>query len=374
MTLIHDFHNNMKNNQYCVIMAGGHLNRFWPISREGMPGHFMDISGTGKSLVKMAYDRCTGVVPAENIIVITLAKFKDIIREQIPELPEENLLLEPYARRTAPCVAYSTYHLLKRDPHAVVAVTPADLVINDEKLFKDTLTNALDYAEKNPVLMTLGIKPSRPDTEYGYIQVVGGKDACNSLEPVKVKTFTEKPDAQIAEVFYRSGEFFWNSGIFVWQAGVIKEEMEKYIPEITRLFDGWEGALGSSAEKVFIERAYTDCVKLSIDYGVMEKTDRAWLYPVHFGWSDIDSWENFYSSISNKDSDGNIANTSKVILQNDKRNIILTKDKEKLLILRGLEDCIVVDTEDVLLICPRDDKQYKELVNSTRMPGYDKYR
>ena len=355
-------------------MAGGHLNRFWPISREGMPGHFMDISGTGKSLVKMAYDRCTGVVPAENIIVITLAKFKDIIKEQIPELPEENLLLEPYARRTAPCVAYSTYHLLKRDPHAVVAVTPADLVINDEKLFKETLTNALDYAEKNPVLMTLGIKPSRPDTEYGYIQVVGGKDACNSLEPVKVKTFTEKPDAQIAEVFYRSGEFFWNSGIFVWQAGVIKEEMEKYIPEITRLFDGWEGALGSSAEKVFIERAYTDCVKLSIDYGVMEKTDRAWLYPVHFGWSDIDSWENFYSSISNKDSDGNISNTSKVILQNDKRNIILTKDKEKLLILRGLEDCIVVDTEDVLLICPRDDKQYKELVNSTRMPGYDKYR
>lgn len=355
-------------------MAGGHLNRFWPISREGMPGHFMDISGTGKSLVRKAYDRCTGVVPAENIIVITLAKFKDIIKEQIPELPEENLLLEPYARRTAPCVAYSTYHLLKRNPHAVAAVTPADLVINDEKLFKETLTNALDYAEKNPVLMTLGIKPSRPDTEYGYIQVVGGKDACNSLEPVKVKTFTEKPDAQIAEVFYRSGEFFWNSGIFVWQAGVIKEEMEKYIPEITRLFDGWEGALGSSAEKVFIERAYTDCVKLSIDYGVMEKTDRAWLYPVHFGWSDIDSWENFYSSISNKDSDGNIANTSKVILQNDKRNIILTKDKEKLLILRGLEDCIVVDTEDVLLICPRDDKQYKELVNSTRMPGYDKYR
>lgn len=334
----------------------------------------MDISGTGKSLVRRAYDRCTGVVPAENIIVITLAKFKDIIKEQIPELPEENLLLEPYARRTAPCVAYSTYHLLKRNPHAVVAVTPADLVINDEKLFKETLTNALDYAEKNPVLMTLGIKPSRPDTEYGYIQVVGGKDACNSLEPVKVKTFTEKPDAQIAEVFYRSGEFFWNSGIFVWQAGVIKEEMEKYIPEITRLFDGWEGALGSSAEKVFIERAYTDCVKLSIDYGVMEKTDRAWLYPVHFGWSDIDSWENFYSSISNKDSDGNIANTSKVILQNDKRNIILTKDKDKLLILRGLEDCIVVDTEDVLLICPRDDKQYKELVNSTRMPGYDKYR
>ena len=210
--------------------------------------------------------------------------------------------------------------------------------------------------------------------EYGYIQEVGGKGACNSGDPVKVKTFTEKPDAEIADVFFRSGEFFWNSGIFVWQASVIKEEMERYIPEITRLFDGWEGALGSPAEEVFIERAYTDCIKLSIDYGVMEKTDRAWVYPIQFGWSDIDSWENYYSSIRSKDQDGNISNTQMKILQNDKRNIILTKNKNKLLMIRGLEDCLVVDTDDVLLICPRDDKQYKELVNSTRMPGYDKYR
>ena len=364
----------MKNNQYCVIMAGGHLNRFWPISREGMPGHFLDISGTGKSLVRMAYERCLGVVPEENILIITLGKFKGIINEQIPELPKENLLLEPYARRTAPCIAYATYTLLKRNPDAVMAATPADIIVNDEQLFKETMTHALDYAEKNPVLVTLGVKPDRPDTEYGYIQAVGGKGACSSGDPVKVKTFTEKPDAEIADVFFRSGEFFWNSGIFVWQASVIKEEMERYIPEITRLFDGWEGALGSPAEEVFIERAYTDCIKLSIDYGVMEKTDRAWVYPIQFGWSDIDSWENYYSSIRSKDQDGNISNTQMKILQNDKRNIILTKNKNKLLMIRGLEDCLVVDTDDVLLICPRDDKQYKELVNSTRMPGYDKYR
>ena len=364
----------MKNNQYCVIMAGGHLNRFWPISREGMPEHFLDISGTGKSLVRMAYERCLGVVPEENILIITLGKFKGIINEQIPELPKENLLLEPYARRTAPCIAYATYTLLKRNPDAVMAATPADIIVNDEQLFKETMTHALDYAEKNPVLVTLGVKPDRPDTEYGYIQAVGGKGACSSGDPVKVKTFTEKPDAEIADVFFRSGEFFWNSGIFVWQASVIKEEMERYIPEITRLFDGWEGALGSPAEEVFIERAYTDCIKLSIDYGVMEKTDRAWVYPIQFGWSDIDSWENYYSSIRSKDQDGNISNTQMKILQNDKRNIILTKNKNKLLMIRGLEDCLVVDTDDVLLICPHDDKQYKELVNSTRMPGYDKYR
>lgn len=355
-------------------MAGGHLNRFWPISREGMPGHFMDISGTGKSLVRMAYERCLGIVPQENIFVITLSKYRDIIRTQIPELPGGNLLLEPYARRTGPCIAYSTYYILKKDPDAVIACTPADIIIRDENLFKETLTNALNYASENPILLTLGVKPNRPDTEYGYIQVVGGKNAGNENRPVKVKTFTEKPSAEIAKAFYKSGEFYWNSGIFVWQGNVIKEEMEKYIPEITELFDGWEGALGTAEEKAFVERVYTDCTKLSIDYGVMEKTDRAWLYPVNFGWSDIDSWENYFSSIQNKDSDGNISNAPMRILQNDRRNIILTGDKNKLMMIKGLEDFIVVNTDDVLLICPRDDKQYKELVNSTRMPGYDKYR
>lgn len=364
----------MKQNQYCVIMAGGHLNRFWPMSREGIPGHFMDISGNGRSPVRMAYERCLGAVPAENILVITLARFKDIISRQIPELPERNILLEPYSRKTAPCIAYATYTLLKRDPEAVMAVTPADIIIKDEKLFRETLDNALDYAAENPVLMTLGIKPDSPNTEYGYIQAEGGKNACLKNEPVKVKTFTEKPDAEIAKAFFRSGEFFWNSGIFVWQASVIKDEMEKYIPDITNLFNGWEGAIGSPAEGSFIDRVYTDCPKLSIDYGVMEKTGRAWLYPVHFGWSDLDSWENFYSSIREKDGNGNISNTTRKITADVKRNILMTSDKEKLLVIRGLEDYIVVDTNDVLLICPRDDRQYKELVNNTMMPGYDKYR
>ena len=355
-------------------MAGGHLNRFWPISREDMPGHFLDITGNGKSLVRMAYDRCVGVVPTENIIVITLEKFKDIIREQIPELPEENLLLEPYGRRTGPCVAYSTYALLKRNPSAVVAVPPADLFINDVDQFREALANALDYATEHPVLMTLGIKPDRPDTDYGYIQAVGGKEACMKNEPVKVKTFTEKPNQEIADVFFKSGEFFWNTGIFVWQAAVIKDEMEKYMPNITCLFNGWEGALGTQAETVFGERAYTDCAKISIDYAVMEKTDRAWLYPVHFGWTDIDSWDNLYSCVGNRASDSNISNMQQKILQNCSKDIILTSDKKKLVAIRGMENFIVIDTDDVLLICPRDDKQYKELVNSTRMPGYDKYR
>ena len=364
----------MNSNQYCIIMAGGHLNRFWPISREDMPGHFLDISGNGKSLVRMAYDRCVGVVPQENIIVVTLSKFKDLVVKQIPELSEENLLLEPYGRRTGPCVAYSTYTLLKRNPDAVMAVTPSDLIIRDEDMFRKALSDALDYASANPVLMSLGVKPSSPDTEFGYIQAVGGREACSKNEPVKVKTFTEKPDREIAEVFYKSGEFFWNSGIFVWQANVIKEEMEKHVPEITRLFDGWEGALGTRAEEVFIERAYADCLKISIDYGVMEKTDKAWVYPVNFGWSDIDSWDALYSNMPDKDKDGNLSNTRSRILQKDRRNIILSSNKDKLVAIRGLEDCIVIDTDDVLLICPRDDSQYKELITGTGMPGFDEYR
>lgn len=350
------------------------MNRFWPISRADMPGHFLDISGNGKSLVRMAYDRCTGVVPPENIIIVTLAKFKDMVMKQIPELPEYNLLLEPYARRTGPCVAYATYTLLKRDRNAVMAVTPSDLIINDVESFRETMTNALDYASDKNILLALGIKPSKPDTDYGYIQVVGGKEACMRNEPVKVKTFTEKPDREIADIFFKSGEFFWNAGIFIWQANVIKDEMEKHIPEITRFFDGWEGALGTTAEKTFIERAYSDCTKISIDYGVMEKTDKAWVYPVNFGWSDIDSWEALYSNMPEKDSEGNLSNTRSKILQKDKRNIILSSNTDKLVAIRGLEDCIVIDTDDVLLICPRDDKQYKELVTGTGMPGFDEYR
>ena len=259
----------MNHNYYCVIMAGGYANHFWPLSRESRPKQFLNIAGRGHSFVRDAYERCLGLVPQENILIITLSRYKDLVREQIPELPAENLLLEPYGRKTAPCIAYATYTLLGRNPEAVVAVTPADLLIPDEGLFRETLSRALDYAARNEVLATLGIVPSRPDTNYGYIQAVGGALARNDDKPVKVKTFTEKPDAALAQVFYQSGEFFWNSGIFVWQARVIEEEMRKYTPEITTLFQGWESALGSPAEEVFLERAYTDCTKLSIDYGVM---------------------------------------------------------------------------------------------------------
>ncbi len=363
----------MNHNYYCVIMAGGYANHFWPLSRESRPKQFLNIAGRGHSFVRDAYERCLGLVPQENILIITLSRYKDLVREQIPELPAENLLLEPYGRKTAPCIAYATYTLLGRNPEAVVAVTPADLLIPDEGLFRETLSRALDYAARNEVLATLGIVPSRPDTNYGYIQAVGGALARNDDKPVKVKTFTEKPDAALAQVFYQSGEFFWNSGIFVWQARVIEEEMRKYTPEITTLFQGWESALGSPAEEVFLERAYTDCTKLSIDYGVMEKTDRAWLFPVRFEWSDIDNWESLYNSEA-KDGDGNLCLSPNNYLKDSSGNILLAQNAKKLIAVDGLKDYVVIDTPDVLLVCPRDSEQYRDFISGLSLPGFDEYK
>ena len=364
----------MKDNHYCVIMAGGYGKRFWPICRETLPKQFLDITGNGNSFVRAAYDRCAGLFKPENIFIITLEKYRRLVEQQIPELPEKNLLLEPYGRKTGPCVAYSTYTILKREPNAVMTVMPSDLVISDNEQFTHTILKAMEYAEAHPVLMTLGVKPTHPDPNYGYIQIKGGEEAYSDDVPMKVKTFTEKPDAALAEVFWKSGEFFWNSGIFVWQASVIKEEMEKYMPNITNLFSGWKTTLGSTAEAVFIERVYTDSEKISIDNGVMEKTDIAWLFPARFGWSDIDNWETFYKHYANKDADNNACNSKNTCLENAEGNLIISQDKNKLMAIKGLKDYIVIDTEDVLMICPKNDEEYKGFLTRTAMPGYNEFR
>ena len=355
-------------------MAGGGSAHFWPVSREALPKQFLKLTDSGVSCLRDAYDRCKGVVPEENILVITLSRYKEIVCGQIPELAPENLLLEPYGRKTAPCVAYSTFELLRRDPSAVAAMLPCDHVIKDTELFRKTLAHALDYASENAVLMTLGIVPSSPDPSFGYIQVVGGKKALSSEEPVKVKTFTEKPPEDLAKVFYSSGEFFWNAGVFVWQASLICEEINKYIPQIANCFAGWKDALGSSAEAMFLERAYTECPRLSIDYGVMEKTDKAWLYPVKFGWLDADNLAELYEFFPKYDRNRNAVYGAKTLIRDSGGNMLLSKTKGKLIAVRGLENFMVVDTPDALLICPKDEKQYKEFVARIGMPGYEKYR
>ncbi len=363
-----------KDNRYCVIMAGGTANRFWPVSRETKPKQFLDISGTGKSFVRTTYERFSEIVPKENIIIVTLTKFAELVHTQIPELPEGNLLLEPYARNTAPCIAYATYSILKRNPEATVIATPADHIITDEDKFKAAILKMMEYAENKPALMTLGIHPTNPDTDYGYIQAPRSKDNADADTPLKVKTFTEKPDKALAEVFCKTGEFYWNSGIFIWKASVIREEMEKYIPDVTSVFAGWEDALGSDKEQIFLEKVYSDCPKVSIDYGVMEKTDRAWLYCGDFGWSDIDGWDSLFRNYDRKTKDGNVVFTDKILAEGNKDSLLVSSNPKKLYAIKGLKDYAVVDTGDVLLICPKDDKQFKDFLSGLGMPEYEDFR
>ena len=243
-----------------------------------------DGSGTPDQL-RMTYDRFSRFIPKDRILVITLERYADTARLVLPFLSEENLLVEPHARKTAPCMAYAAYSLLVRDPEAVIVASPWDLYIRDESLFAQTIADACQYVEENDVLMTLGIVPKTPDVNFGYIQVREGRNAHLMAGPLQVKTFTEKPSAELAEVFVRTGEFFWNSGIFIWKAATIMAEMEQYLPEVTELFKGWQEHIG---ERSFVERAYAECTKISLDNGVMEHTSRAWLYPARFGWADIE--------------------------------------------------------------------------------------
>ena len=355
-------------------MAGGSGTRFWPVSRAAKPKQFLDITGTGKTFIQQTYDRFSKIVPMENIFVVTAQKYGKLVKEQLPQLKEENILLEPYSRNTAPCIAYATYKLLTINPDAHVVVTPSDHAITDEGLFAESILKAFDYVEQNDVLMTLGVVPTRPDTNYGYVQACGGKVSMASGEPMPVKTFTEKPDKDMAELFISTGEFFWNAGIFLWRAKTICEEMQKHLPEVAGLFDGWERAIGTKIENEFILRAFTDCINISVDYGVMEKTDRAWIYPVKFGWRDIGTWESLYRCINNTDNHDN-AIISEISLIKDTRNVMaVSSDRKKLIAIKGLENYMVIDTEDALVICPKDDKSFKDFISGIAMPEYEKYR
>ncbi len=354
-------------------MAGGSGSRFWPVSKTQKPKQFLSAGDSGKTLIRQTYERCLKIVPQENILVVTADKYHDLVREQLPEIEERNLLLEPYSRNTAPCIAYAMYTLMKRDSDARMAVMPSDHIIEDVDEFAHTIMNAFEHILANDVLMTLGVIPTRPDTNYGYVQTYGGRDAYKNNEPLQIKTFTEKPDKELAKVFISTGEFLWNAGTFVWRAATIKEEMEKHLPEVTGQFIGWERAMGSPIEREFIMRAYTDCPNISIAYSVMERTDRAWIYPAHFGWKDIGTWESLYTYIP-KDGEKNAIAADKSLIESTSDSLVVSQNKNKLIAVKGLEGFMVIDTPDALVICPKDDKIFKDFISGIAMPGYEKYR
>ncbi|WP_106831786.1 mannose-1-phosphate guanylyltransferase [Parabacteroides pacaensis] len=341
----------MKDN-YCVIMGGGIGSRFWPFSRESYPKQFLDFFGTGRSLLQMTFDRFNKIIPTENIYIVSNEKYASLIKQQLPELKDEQILMEPTRRNTAPCIAYAAYHIYACNPNANIVVAPSDHLILKEDQFLKDVNKALDFVKENKALVTLGIKPSRPETGYGYIQ------SSDSMlgEFTKVKTFTEKPNLELAKVFYESGEFFWNSGLFVWNVGTILEAFHKFLPDITTRFDLGKTKFNTEEEKVFIHENFPYCPNISIDYGVMEKADNVYMLCVDFGWADLGTWGSLFD-LAEKDKDNNAALKSQTLFYEANDNIVALENPKKLAVIQGLKDCIIADSGNVLLICKKGDEQ-----------------
>ncbi|MCH5221106.1 MAG: mannose-1-phosphate guanylyltransferase [Muribaculaceae bacterium] len=357
-------------HRYCVIMCGGIGSRFWPYSRTRLPKQFIDFLGTGRTLLQMSYDRISSIIPAENIIILTNERYFDLVCEQLPEISKENILLEPARRNTAPCIAWAAWHIASRDSEASMIVTPADHVITRVQEFRQSVIEGFDFVESHDALLTLGITPTRPETGYGYIQI--GNHTEGNIS--KVKTFTEKPDIELAKVFLASGEFFWNSGIFIWTAASIQSALRKNAPDIAGVFDSADKAvyLNKKSEDDFIASAFPGCVSISIDYSVMERANNVFVETVTFGWNDLGTWSALYD-LSPKNSEQNVTQNCNVLAYNSKGTIFAIRG-EKLVVVDGLDDYIVSDADGVLLICPKSREQkIKQMVTDAKVKFGDKY-
>jgi mannose-1-phosphate guanylyltransferase len=360
----------MNKHYYAAILAGGLGTRFWPKSRASFPKQFLDILGTGETLIQSAYKRYASFILPENIYIITSVEYVDIVKEQLPGIHPENILSEPSRKNTAPCVAYMALKLLQKDPEAAFVVAPSDHVVTDLDTFKNLSLEGLNFANENEAFVTLGIKPTYPNTGYGYIQYDTIKAKTDNV--FKVKTFTEKPDLELAKTFLASGDFLWNAGIFMWSAKNVLNAFEQFQPEMFELFTNEKNNFNIIEEKYALERIYPLCVSISIDYAIMEKADNVFVIPADFGWSDLGTWKSAYTNLD-KDGAGN-ALTSENIIAFDTHNSMISAPANKLLVLQGLEDFIVVDTDDVLLICKKEKEQHvKEFLSEVKRKKGEKY-
>lgn len=345
----------MNPNNYCVIMGGGIGSRFWPYSRKNLPKQFLDFFGIGQSLIQQTFYRYSQVVPQENIFVITNIQYKDLVMKHLPQLAEDHILLESTRRNTAPCIAWASLHIKKLNPEANIIIAPADHLILKEAEFVKALTKGLEFVAKSPQLLTLGIKPNRPETGYGYIQIEEKKE--DGFH--KVKTFIEKPELEFAKVFIESGEFYWNSGIFLWNVRTILDAFNKIMPDITnRVSQGEEG--------------FASCPNISIDYSIMEKADNVYVQLCDFGWADLGTWESLHEA-SPKDAHQNVSINGHTLLYECRNNMIAVP-KNKLAVLHDLEGYLVADTENVLLICKKDDENaIRKYVNDVQVKLGDEF-
>ncbi|MEM6642108.1 MAG: mannose-1-phosphate guanylyltransferase [Bacteroidota bacterium] len=357
----------MDTNIHVVIMAGGSGTRFWPYSRDAHPKQFLDVIGTGRSLLQMTFDRFLSITRADKIWIVSNDKYGDLIKEQLPELDDDQILLEPLKRNTAPCIAYAAYKIKKKDPSATLVISPSDHAIFKEQEFVSVIHTAVSAAAQDDKLLTIGIRPNRPETGYGYIQYHSNP----GQEVKKVKTFTEKPEADLAAKFLESGDFLWNSGIFIWSVSAIVHAFEKYSEETASLFSEGASKYFTSEEKAFINTAYSHCKSISIDYAIMEKADNVYVVPGEFGWSDLGSW-NALHEIKKKDEDQNVIEAN-AITYNAKDNYIKAK-KEKVVVVQGVEGLLVADFDDVLLICKKEDSSvFREFITDVRTEKGEQY-
>jgi mannose-1-phosphate guanylyltransferase len=360
----------MNKNYYAIIMAGGIGSRFWPISRTSHPKQFIDILGTGKTLIQNTYERFLKVCPKENIYVVTNENYTKLVKTQLPEMEDQQILTEPVMRNTAPCVAYGCFKIESLNPDAAIVVAPSDQQILDEDAFVTAIIKSLETATAHDCLVTLGIKPSRPDTGYGYIQYTE-----NTIQEDfhKVKTFTEKPTLDIAKTFIQSGDFLWNAGIFVWSAKEIVKAFDTFLPEMHEIFADARPVYNTDGEKSHIHKAYQQCINISIDYGIMEKANNVYVLPSEFGWSDLGTWASIYD-LAEKDYVGNAVIPSEKVIMYDSSNCMVNVPGEKLVILKGLHDFIVVESNNTLMICPRDEEQnVKQVVADVKSKFGTKY-
>lgn len=357
----------MNKNLYVVLMAGGVGVRFWPYSRNAKPKQFLDVLGTGKTLIQSTFERFLPICPAENIFVVTHEEHAGIVREQLPQLTADQILTEPMRKNTAPCIAYASYKIQQLNPDAVIVVSPSDHLILKEAEFLEVIKKAVDQARTEDKLITLGIKPTRPETGYGYIQYHTDKSFAK-----KVKTFTEKPELSLAKKFLESGDFVWNAGIFIWSAKAIVKAIQLHMPEMAEVFEDIRTKLGTNEEKSAIRAAYPQCKGISVDYGIMEKASNVYVCLGDFSWSDLGSWASIHD-ISEKDKDNNVIRAN--ALTYETRNCIIKGSNDKLIVVQGLNGYLVGEFGNVVIVCEKDkEEQFRRFVSDVKSkPGANEF-
>ena len=356
----------MQDRTYIVIMAGGIGSRFWPYSRHNRPKQFLDILGTGRTLLQMTYDRFLEIAKPDRVYVVTNQIYLDLVREQLPDIKPEQILTEPLRRNTAACAAYAAYKIHALDPEATLIVAPADQLILQEGKFLATIRNAVEAAQVKGRLITLGIRPNRADTRYGYIQYLESEDGDLAM---KVKTFIEKPNLKLAKTFLESGDFVWNSGMFVWKVASLLDAFSENMPDVAETFEEGKHHFGKPTEQEFISRAYSLVKNVSLDLGIMEKSDKVFVILGDYGWSDLGSWHSLHE-LREKDEHNNVIDGNALLYETE--NCYVKVDGNKLVVIEGLNNYLVNESENVLLICKLDgEKKYRDFMASAKKKGED---